>query len=79
MNYGKPLYQIANLNELYLRAYIRGDDLSRIKLGQKVKVYIDKDKNDLREYAGNVSWISDKAEFTLANADINFPRRKPVP
>jgi len=64
VNYGKPLYQIANLNELYLRAYIRGDDLNRIELGQKVKVYIDIDKDDLREYEGTVSWISDKSEFT---------------
>lgn len=64
VNYGKPLYHIADLNVLYLRAYIGEDNLSRIKLGQKVKVYIDENKNDLREYEGTVSWISEKAEFT---------------
>ena len=52
------------MDEIYLRAYIEGDDLNRIELGQKVKVYIDKDKSDLRQYEGTVSWISDKAEFT---------------
>jgi len=64
VNYGKPLYNIADLSELYLRAYIGGDELNHIELGQKVKVYIDEDKDKLREYEGTVSWISDKAEFT---------------
>ena len=64
VNFGKPLYHIANLNELYLRAYIGGDNLSQIKLGQSVKVYIDEGKNDLKEYEGTITWISDKSEFT---------------
>ncbi len=64
VNFGKPLYHIANLNELYLRAYISGGNLSQIKLGQSVKVYIDEGKNDLKEYDGTISWISDKSEFT---------------
>ena len=58
------MYHIANLNELYLRAYINGGNLSQIKLGQSVKVYIDEGKNDLKEYDGTISWISDKSEFT---------------
>jgi len=64
VNFGKPLYHIANLNELYLRAYIGGGNLSQIKLGQSVKVYIDEGKNNLKEYNGTISWISDKSEFT---------------
>jgi HlyD family secretion protein len=46
------------------RAYVGGDYLSKIKLGQKVKVYIDDDKNDFKEYEGTISWISEKSEFT---------------
>jgi HlyD family secretion protein len=64
VNFGKPLYHIADLNELYLRAYVGGDNLSRIELGQSVKVYIDEGKDDLKEYEGTISWISDKSEFT---------------
>jgi HlyD family secretion protein len=64
VNYGKPLYQIADLNELFLRAYVGGDMLNQIKLGQDVKVYIDEGKDDLKEYKGKLSWISEKAEFT---------------
>jgi len=64
VNYGKPLYQIANLNALFLRAYVGGDFLNQIKLGQNVKVYIDEGKDNLKEYNGVISWISEKAEFT---------------
>jgi HlyD family secretion protein len=64
VNYGKPLYQIASLNALFLRAYVGGDVLNELKLGQDVKVYIDEGKDDLKEYSGVLSWISEKAEFT---------------
>jgi HlyD family secretion protein len=64
VNYGKPLYKIANLNALFLRAYIGGDFLNQIKLGQNVKVYIDEGRDNLKEYSGTISWISEKAEFT---------------
>jgi HlyD family secretion protein len=61
---GKPVYKIADLSELNLRAYITGEQLSLIKQGQKVKVFTDKGKNEYNEYEGTVSWISSKAEFT---------------
>ena len=61
---GKPLYKIADLREMELKAFIDGDQLSQIILGQKVKVYIDKDNESFYEYDGVVTWISDKAEFT---------------
>jgi HlyD family secretion protein len=61
---GKPVYKIANLNTMILRAYISGDQLAAIKLQQKVKVLIDNGKDKYKEYEGTLSWISDKAEFT---------------
>jgi HlyD family secretion protein len=61
---GKPLYKIANLTYLELRAYITGDQLPLLKLGQKVKVLIDSGQSQYRNYDGTVSWISSKAEFT---------------
>lgn len=64
VNPGKPLYKIADLSSLNLRAYITGTQLSQIKLNQQVKVFIDKDKDDYKEYQGVITWISDKAEFT---------------
>ena len=61
---GKALYKIADLREMKLRAYITGDQLSQIKLGQQVKVMVDAKKDKYKELTGTVSWISDKAEFT---------------
>ncbi len=61
---GKALYKIADLSIITLRAYVTGDQLSAIKLGQPVKVFTDKGKDAYREYAGTITWISDKAEFT---------------
>jgi len=61
---GKPLYKIADTQHMKLRAYITNAQLSQVKLGQTVKVYIDKGDNDSKEYSGKIEWISDKAEFT---------------
>jgi HlyD family secretion protein len=61
---GKALYKIADLSSLTLRAYVTGDQLSALKIGQPVKVYIDKGADEYKEYAGQLTWISSKAEFT---------------
>jgi len=61
---GKALYKIADLNSVILRAYISGSQLSQIKLGQSVKVLVDAPDNGYKEYAGTITWVSDKAEFT---------------
>lgn len=62
--FGKPLYKLANLGTMTLRAYVAGDQLGSIKTGQKVKVSIDAPDGGMREMEGTVTWISDKAEFT---------------
>lgn len=61
---GKPLYKIADLSSLLLRAYISGNQLSQIQLGQKVKVLLDNGPKAYREVEGTIIWITDKAEFT---------------
>lgn len=61
---GKPLYSIAYLDTITLRAYITGTQLSQIKLNQKVKVLVDETEDNYKEYQGVIEWISDKAEFT---------------
>lgn len=61
---GKALYKIARLDEIELRVYVSGSQLPNVKIGQKVKVYIDKDAKTNQEYEGEVFWISDQAEFT---------------
>lgn len=62
--YGKALYNIADLSEMNLRMYVSGDQLPYVRLGDKVKVLIDRDKKTNRSLDGTVSWIASNAEFT---------------
>jgi HlyD family secretion protein len=61
---GKALYKIANLSTILFRAYISGDQLSAVKLGQKVKIIVDDVNGGSKSYEGTLEWVSDKAEFT---------------
>ncbi|MEY4134260.1 MAG: hypothetical protein RL386_610, partial [Bacteroidota bacterium] len=61
---GKPLYKIADLRQMTLRAYVSGEQLPKIKIGQMVKVLIDESKDTNRALSGRLAWISDQAEFT---------------
>jgi HlyD family secretion protein len=64
VNFGKPLYKIADISIMELRVYVSGAQLPEIKLGQKVKVLIDDGKAGYKTLEGEISWISSKAEFT---------------
>ena len=61
---GKPLFKIADLSRMNLRAYITASQLTAVKVGQKVRVFADSGEDGVREYEGTVSWISDQSEFT---------------
>lgn len=61
---GKPLYKIADISALILKAYVTGDQLPALKLGQTVKVFVDAENGGYKECTGTLEWISDKAEFT---------------
>ena len=61
---GTPLFKIADMEQIYLRAYITSEQLSEVKLGQKVTVYADYGKDVRTAYPGVVTWISDSSEFT---------------
>ncbi len=61
---GKPIAKIADINNMTLRVYISGSQLTNIKIGQKVKVLFDKSEKENQSTEGEISWISEKAEFT---------------
>lgn len=61
---GKALYKIANLDTLFLRAYITGTQLPLIKIGEPIEVRIDSENKSYKPYQGTVTWISNKSEFT---------------
>lgn len=62
--FGKPLYKIADLASLTLRAYVAGDQLTQVKVGQDVKVLVDIADGKQQEFTGKIRWISPRAEFT---------------
>ncbi|MEN8116077.1 MAG: HlyD family efflux transporter periplasmic adaptor subunit [Bacteroidota bacterium] len=61
---GKPLFKIADLDELKLKVYVNGAQLPNIKIGQEVEVIIDKSEKENQTLTGKVTWISSEAEFT---------------
>ena len=61
---GKPLFKIADIRDMYLRAYVTSAQLQHIKTGQQVKVFADYGDGQRKEYAGTISWISPRSEFT---------------
>ena len=71
---GKPLYTIANLSSMYLKAYVSGEQLAEIKLGQSVTVLTDGGSGELSESPGTISWISSVAEFTPKNIQTREER-----
>jgi len=61
---GKPLYKVADLKHLYLRAYITSTQLPSIKRGQEVKVLADFGGGVQVAYPAFVTWIAGESEFT---------------
>lgn len=61
---GKPLFKMADTAHMYLRAYVTSAQLQHIRIGQRAKVFADYGEGQKREYAGTVTWISSRSEFT---------------
>lgn len=61
---GKPVLKMADLSNLELRAYVSGEQLEKVKLGNEVKVLIDSADEEMQSFTGKISWISSEAEFT---------------
>ena len=61
---GKPLFKIADTENMFMRAYVTSAQLKDIKLGQRVKVFADYGDGQKKTYDGTISWISSRSEFT---------------
>ena len=61
---GAPLYTVADLSSLTLRAYVSGGQLGSLRLGMPVAVLVDAESSALREIRGEVVWIASEAQFT---------------
>ena len=61
---GKPLFKMADTEQMFIRAYVTSAQLQNIKVGQQAKVFADYGNGQKKEYGGTVSWISSRSEFT---------------
>lgn len=62
--FSKPLYRIANLDNLILRAFVSGDQLGSVKIGQEVEVLTDGPEGTMNSQKGTITWVAESAEFT---------------
>lgn len=61
---GQPLFKLGDVSKMFLRAYVTSAQLQQLKVGQQVKVFADYGGGQRKEYAGIVTWISSRSEFT---------------
>ncbi|MCH5248245.1 MAG: HlyD family efflux transporter periplasmic adaptor subunit [Muribaculaceae bacterium] len=71
---GKPLYKIANLDNIYLRCYFTASQLADIRIGEKVTVIADFGGDQQFEYPGIITWIAEESEFTPKSIQTNDSR-----
>jgi HlyD family secretion protein len=60
---GQPLYKIADLAAVDVRAYVTETQLSSVRVGQKAQVTVDAGESR-QTLDGSVSWVASQAEFT---------------
>ncbi len=61
---GRPLIKVADLGQVYLRAYFTSEQLSSLRLGQQVTVTADFGGDERIDYPGRITWIASESEFT---------------
>jgi HlyD family secretion protein len=71
---GQPLFKIASLESVEVRAYVSEPQLAGIRLGQEARVSIDTGRNQRQTLQGTIAWISSQAEFTPTNIQTREER-----
>ncbi len=69
---GTPVATLADLDNIWLRAYIKETDLGRVRWGQPVTLHSDTYSG--KTYNGRVSFIASKAEFTPKSVETHAER-----
>jgi len=59
---GTPIVTVADLDNIWVRAYINETDLGRVKVGQRARVTTDSYPHKV--YDGRVAFVASQAEFT---------------
>lgn len=75
---GRAVFKVADMENIYLRAYVTSGQLARIKAGDKVNISAEYGGDKRREYTGRITWISDKSEFTPKSIQTKTDRENMV-
>ncbi|MES1994380.1 MAG: efflux RND transporter periplasmic adaptor subunit [Pseudomonadota bacterium] len=73
---GRPLYELVNLDRLYLKVYVPGNEIGKIRRGLQAQVYVDSYPN--RPFPAVVDYIASRAEFTPKEVQTPDERVKQV-
>jgi HlyD family secretion protein len=73
---GAPVFTIGDLDNPWIKVYVKEDKLGLVKLGQKAEVSVDTFPD--KKYEGTITFISSEAEFTPKNVQTREERVKLV-
>jgi HlyD family secretion protein len=73
---GTPVVTIGDLENPWIKVYVKENRLGQVKLGQKANIKVDSFKGKI--YEGTVTFISSEAEFTPKNVQTEEERVKLV-
>ena len=72
MQPGTPVFTLADLDHVWLRAYVNETDLGRVRFGQAALITTDSYPG--QKYIGRISMISENAEFTPKSVETHAER-----
>ena len=73
---GVPIVTVADLEDMWVKIYIDEVDLGKTRLGQRARVRVDSFPE--KEFVGQITYISNEAEFTPKNIQTREDRVKLV-
>jgi len=73
---GTAVFTIGDLENPWIKVYVKEDKLGLVKLGQKAEIRVD--TYPMKYYEGTVTYISSEAEFTPKNVQTQEERVKLV-
>ena len=72
MQPGTPVFTLADLDHVWLRAYVNETDIGRVRFGQAALITTDSYSG--QKYIGRISMISENAEFTPKSVETHAER-----
>ncbi len=76
MGAGLPVVSVRDLDDRWVRIYVREDAIGRVRIGQSASIFSDTYPD--RQFEGAVTFIGSEAEFTPRNVQTTEERTRLV-